>query len=115
MKNTQPRLTAEQRNDCAHCQTNCEQRGQTKTRSLPLMTEPTALCSLRQAERNPYAHHKDCTIPQLAGGAGQQIMTAEPFKSCHLQNRKDVALISRGWKRGSSERSKVLSSITSQK
>ncbi len=99
-ENSAPRLTAEQRNDCAHCQTNCEPRGRTETGTLPPMTELTALCSLRQAERNPYTHHKDCTILQLAGGAGQQIMTAEPFKSCQLQNRKDVALISRGWTEG---------------
>lgn len=39
--------------------------------SLPLTTEHSALCSLRQAERNPDAHHKDCTISQLAAGAGQ--------------------------------------------
>lgn len=69
-----------------------ELRGQTETCTLPLMTEPTALCSLRQAERNPYAHHKDCTILQLADRARKQIMTAEPFKSCHLQNRKDEAV-----------------------
>lgn len=83
--NPPPWLTAaEQRNYCAHCQNDCEVRGQTQTLSLSLsrMTALTALCSLRQAERNPYAHHKDCTISQLAGGAGQQIMTAaEPFKS----------------------------------
>lgn len=93
-------MAAEQGNYCAHCQTNCAQRGQTETGPVPLMTELTALCSLRQAERNPYAHHKDCTISQLAGEARQQIMTAEPFKSCPLRNRKDVAPISRGWTEG---------------
>lgn len=53
-------------------------RGQAKTCTCPPMTELTALCSLRQAERNLYAHHKDSTISQLAGGAGQA-MTAQPF------------------------------------
>lgn len=67
----------------AHIVKLTELRGQTETCTLPLMTELTALCSLRQAERNPSAHHKDCTISQLADRAGKQIMTAEPFKSCH--------------------------------
>lgn len=52
------------------------------------MTEGTALWSLRQAEKNPYAHHNDRTILQSAGREGQQITTAETIN--HLQNRKDV-------------------------
>lgn len=88
---TLPRLTAaEQGCYCARCRANCEQIEQTK--HAP-MTELTTLCSLRQAERNPYAQHKDSTISQLAGGAAN--VTAEPFKSCHLQNRKDVTVSSR--------------------
>lgn len=68
------------------------------------MTELTALCSLRQAERNPYAHHKDCTISLLAGRAGQQIPTAETFKSCRLQNRKDVTAVGGEQRGGFKER-----------
>lgn len=52
-----------QRNYCAHCQTKCELwREDQNMLSLSLMTKLTALCCLRQAERNPETHHKDTTI-----------------------------------------------------
>lgn len=88
IENAPERLkAAEQRNYCAHCQTDCEPRGQTKSHTLSLWWLNYAVWGKRKGIL------KLITRTALSR-SWQQIITAEPFNS--RQNRKDATLIGEG-------------------